>query len=55
METVIGCTSGGGGYNPFSDDFLNLPRCVLADKEYLYVADTANYILRRYKMSGILS
>lgn len=47
IDTIIG--SDQKGYDPENSMILNFPSAVYVDDDYIYVADTGNYLVRRYK------
>lgn len=49
--TIIGSEK--NGYDPNNEMVLNLPMTVYSDDENVYVADTGNYLVRKYKKADI--
>ncbi|NBH70566.1 hypothetical protein D3Z51_00640 [Clostridiaceae bacterium] len=47
IDTIIG--SDQKGYDPENSMILNFPSAVYVNDDYIYVADTGNYLVRRYK------
>ena len=47
IDTIIG--SDQKGYDPENSMILNFPSAVYVDDDYIYVADTGNYLVRKYK------